>query len=136
MPALDFRQHRSATRQHLHLASRDSSDVLNHATSEIASGSKLGIDRGEKLPGEGFKRPWPPLIKMDETVAKGGKVVQLVAADVSPLKLLLSAFLVAREVDRTDDGSWEDEVRANSRRLLRIHRVSLSFFNPVASNSR
>ena len=44
------------------------SDVLDHATSEIASGSKLGIDATKKLPGEGFKRPWPPLIKMDATV--------------------------------------------------------------------
>jgi len=32
-----------------------------------ASGSKLGIDATKRLPGEGFKRPWPPLIKMDET---------------------------------------------------------------------
>ena len=46
------------------------SDVLDHATSEIASGSKLGIDATKKLPGEGFKRPWPPLIKMDEAVRK------------------------------------------------------------------
>ena len=44
------------------------SDVRDHATSEIASGSKLGIDATKKLPGEGFKRRWPPLIKMDETV--------------------------------------------------------------------
>ena len=44
------------------------SDVLDHATSEIAIGSKLGIDATKKLPGEGFKRPWPPLIKMDEAV--------------------------------------------------------------------
>ena len=44
------------------------SDVLDHATSEIASGSKLGIDATKKFPGEGFKRPWPPLIKMDEAV--------------------------------------------------------------------
>jgi len=44
------------------------SDVLDHATSEIASGSKLGIDATKKLPGEGFKRPWPPLIRMDATV--------------------------------------------------------------------
>ena len=43
-------------------------DVLDHATSEIASGSKLGIDATRKLPGEGFKRPWPPLIRMDEGV--------------------------------------------------------------------
>ena len=44
------------------------SDVLDHATSEIASGSKLGIDATKKLPGEGFKRSWPPLIKMDAAV--------------------------------------------------------------------
>ena len=50
-------------------------DVLDHATSEIASGSKLGIDATKKLPGEGFKRPWPPLIKMDAAVkAKVGKL--------------------------------------------------------------
>jgi 4-hydroxy-3-polyprenylbenzoate decarboxylase len=45
-----------------------SSDVLDHTTSEIASGSKLGIDATKKLQGEGFKRPWPPLIKMDAEV--------------------------------------------------------------------
>lgn len=44
------------------------SDVLDHATSEIAMGSKLGIDATKKIPGEGFKRPWPPLIKMDADV--------------------------------------------------------------------
>jgi 4-hydroxy-3-polyprenylbenzoate decarboxylase len=44
------------------------SDVLDHATSEIASGSKLGFDATKKLVGEGFKRPWPPIIKMDEAV--------------------------------------------------------------------
>jgi 4-hydroxy-3-polyprenylbenzoate decarboxylase len=44
------------------------SDVLDHATSEIAIGTKLGIDATKKLPGEGFKRAWPPLIKMDEAV--------------------------------------------------------------------
>jgi 4-hydroxy-3-polyprenylbenzoate decarboxylase len=43
-------------------------DVLDHATSEIGVGSKLGIDATRKLPGEGFKRRWPPLIKMNETV--------------------------------------------------------------------
>src|SRR5438874_6517323 len=45
-------------------------DVLDHATSEIAIGTKLGVDATKKLPGEGFKRPWPPLIKMDESVQK------------------------------------------------------------------
>ncbi|HEV2692812.1 MAG TPA: UbiD family decarboxylase [Verrucomicrobiae bacterium] len=44
------------------------SDVLDHATSEIAIGSKMGIDATKKIPGEGFKRAWPPLIKMDAAV--------------------------------------------------------------------
>jgi len=51
-------------------------DVLDHATSEIGIGSKLGIDATKKLPGEGFKRWWPPLIKMDERVkAKVEKIL-------------------------------------------------------------
>ena len=50
------------------LFTKGPSDVLDHATSEIASASKLGIDATKKIPGEGFKRPWPPLIKMDATV--------------------------------------------------------------------
>lgn len=43
-------------------------DVLDHATSEIAIGTKLGIDATRKTPAEGFKRPWPPIITMDKTV--------------------------------------------------------------------
>jgi 4-hydroxy-3-polyprenylbenzoate decarboxylase len=31
-------------------------------------GTKLGLDATRKLPGEGFKRPWPPLIKMDDAI--------------------------------------------------------------------
>jgi len=55
-------------------------DVLDHATTEMASGSKLGIDATKKLPGEGHKRGWPPLIRMDENTRKkidalfGGKL--------------------------------------------------------------
>jgi len=45
-------------------------DMLDHATSEIACGSKMGFDATKKIPGEGFKRAWPPLIKMDENVRK------------------------------------------------------------------
>ena len=51
------------------------SAVLDHATSEIASGSKLGIDATKKLPGEGFRRLWPPLIKMDKQVQE--KIIRL-----------------------------------------------------------
>jgi len=57
------------------LFTKGPSDVLDHATSEIASGSKLGIDATKKLPGEGFKRPWPPRIRMDAAVKQ--KVNQL-----------------------------------------------------------
>jgi 4-hydroxy-3-polyprenylbenzoate decarboxylase len=32
------------------------------------SGSKPRIDATKKLPDEGFKRTWPPLIKMDQAV--------------------------------------------------------------------
>ena len=53
-------------------------DVLDHATSEMAIGSKLGIDATKKIPGEGFKRPWPPLIRMDAAVkAKMEKLFNL-----------------------------------------------------------
>jgi len=55
------------------LLTRGPSDVLDHATSEIAIGSKMGIDATKKLAGEGFKRSWPPLIKMDAAVLEGIK---------------------------------------------------------------
>lgn len=45
-------------------------DVLDHATSDLAIGSKLGIDATKKLPGEGFRREWPPLIRMPEAIRK------------------------------------------------------------------
>ena len=49
---------------------RGPADVLDHATSEFAIGTKMGLDATKKLAGEGFKREWPPLIKMDEAVRK------------------------------------------------------------------
>lgn len=52
------------------LFTKGPADVLDHATSEFAVGTKLGIDATRKLPGEGFKRPWPPLIKMDPAVLR------------------------------------------------------------------
>ncbi len=45
-------------------------DVLDHATSEIAVGGKLGLDATRKLPGEGHRRPWPPMIRMDAATAE------------------------------------------------------------------
>lgn len=41
---------------------------MNTATSEVAGGSKLGLDATKKIPGAGFKRPGSSLIKMDEAV--------------------------------------------------------------------
>ena len=52
------------------LFTRGPADALDHATSEFAIGTKMGIDATQKLPGEGFKREWPPLIKMDDAVRK------------------------------------------------------------------
>jgi 4-hydroxy-3-polyprenylbenzoate decarboxylase len=45
-------------------------DVLDHATTDLGIGSKMGIDATHKLPGEGHKRGWPPLIKMDESIKR------------------------------------------------------------------
>jgi len=36
--------------------------------SDIATASKLGIDAPKTAPDEGFKRDWPPLIRMDAAV--------------------------------------------------------------------
>jgi 4-hydroxy-3-polyprenylbenzoate decarboxylase len=47
---------------------RGPADVLDHATSEIGVGSKLGLDATRKLPGEGRRRPWPPVIAMSPEV--------------------------------------------------------------------
>jgi len=47
---------------------RGPADVLDHATTQVAIGTKLGIDATRKLAGEGFPRPWPPLIQMSPEV--------------------------------------------------------------------
>ena len=52
------------------ILTRGPADVLDHATPEIAIGSKMGLDATRKLSGEGFKREWPPIIKMDETIKR------------------------------------------------------------------
>ena len=46
----------------------DPANAHGHATNDMVSGSKLGLDATKKLAGEGFKRPWLPLIKMDAAV--------------------------------------------------------------------
>jgi 4-hydroxy-3-polyprenylbenzoate decarboxylase len=52
------------------LLTKGPADVLDHATTEFAIGSKMGFDATRKLPGEGFKREWPPLIKMTDEVRR------------------------------------------------------------------
>jgi len=47
------------------ILTRGPADVLDHATSGIGAGGKIGIDATQKLPGEGFHRDWPPLIRHD-----------------------------------------------------------------------
>jgi len=59
---------------------RGPADVLDHATSAVGVGSKLGFDATRKLKGEGFPRPWPPLIKMDPAVK--AKVDQLFSGKI------------------------------------------------------
>jgi len=51
-------------------AAADMNSQLSTMNPQPTPGSKLGIDATKKLPGEGFKRPWPPLIKMDKATRK------------------------------------------------------------------
>jgi 4-hydroxy-3-polyprenylbenzoate decarboxylase len=41
-------------------------DVLDHSSRAFSYGSKMGIDATRKLPEEGFTRPWPRVIEMDQ----------------------------------------------------------------------
>lgn len=45
-------------------------DSLDHASRLPNFGSKMGIDATRKLPSEGFTRPWPEVIEMDESVKR------------------------------------------------------------------
>ncbi len=45
-------------------------DQLDHSSRLPNYGSKMGIDATRKWPEEGFKRPWPGLIEMNEEVKK------------------------------------------------------------------
>jgi 3-polyprenyl-4-hydroxybenzoate decarboxylase len=60
------------------LSSRRQSFVRPNQNARSRLRSKLGIDATKKIPGEGFKRLWPPLIKMDAAVkAKVEKLFNL-----------------------------------------------------------
>jgi len=43
-------------------------DALDHAPSIANIGTHMGLDATRKLPGEGYTRQWPELLKMDEAV--------------------------------------------------------------------
>jgi 4-hydroxy-3-polyprenylbenzoate decarboxylase len=45
-------------------------DQLEHASRLPSFGSKMGVDATRKWPSEGFTRPWPDEIKMDEATRK------------------------------------------------------------------
>ncbi|MGH9395811.1 MAG: menaquinone biosynthesis decarboxylase [Terriglobia bacterium] len=45
-------------------------DQLEHASRLSNFGSKMGVDATRKWPSEGFSRPWPDEIKMDEVTRK------------------------------------------------------------------
>jgi 4-hydroxy-3-polyprenylbenzoate decarboxylase len=50
-------------------------DSLDHASRLPNYGSKMGVDATKKWPEEGFHRPWPDVIKMDESVR--GRVAEM-----------------------------------------------------------
>jgi 4-hydroxy-3-polyprenylbenzoate decarboxylase len=45
-------------------------DSLDHASRQPNYGSKMGVDATRKWKTEGFDRPWPPEIKMDEATKR------------------------------------------------------------------
>jgi len=45
-------------------------DSLDHSSRLANYGSKMGIDATRKWPAEGFTRPWPEVMKMDEEVKR------------------------------------------------------------------
>jgi len=47
---------------------KNPTDALDHAQTLATMGSHMGIDATRKLPGEGYAREWPELLKMDAAV--------------------------------------------------------------------
>jgi 4-hydroxy-3-polyprenylbenzoate decarboxylase len=44
------------------------SDALDHGPTIPCMGSHMGIDATRKLPGEGYTRGWPEMLKMDPSI--------------------------------------------------------------------
>jgi 4-hydroxy-3-polyprenylbenzoate decarboxylase len=49
---------------------RNPSDSLDHAPTEQNVGSHMGFDATRKLPGEGYRRAWPEMLKMTDDAKK------------------------------------------------------------------
>ena len=47
---------------------KNPTDALDHAQTTACIGTHMGIDATRKLPGEGYHRTWPDLLKMDPAV--------------------------------------------------------------------
>ncbi|MFI0348097.1 MAG: menaquinone biosynthesis decarboxylase [Chthoniobacterales bacterium] len=47
---------------------KNPSDSLDHAPTHPNLGSHMGFDATRKLPGEGYTRPWPDLVRMDPAI--------------------------------------------------------------------
>jgi 4-hydroxy-3-polyprenylbenzoate decarboxylase len=46
------------------ILTRNPSDALDHAPSVANLGTHMGFDATKKLPGEGYHRTWPDLVRM------------------------------------------------------------------------
>jgi 4-hydroxy-3-polyprenylbenzoate decarboxylase len=57
-------------------------DALDHGPSVPNIGSHMGIDATRKLPGEGYHRTWPELLKMDGDVKR--RVDEMLARNTRP----------------------------------------------------
>ncbi len=67
-------------------------DSLDHASRLPDFGSKMGVDATRKWPSEGFTRPWPDEIRMDEkTKARGNEAVEGIWAGVRRLSVVMSS---------------------------------------------
>ena len=88
--------------------------------------STPGIDATKKIPGEGFKRPWPPLIKVDENVRKKVNWVHLETVGVvgqPPPAVLSLAGALARS--STGEGACRDEWPARAPAPLLTNGVEM-----------
>ena len=126
--------------------SKGPSDVLDHATSEMASGSKLGLDATKKLPGEGFKRTWPPLIKMDAEVKAGAHAIFGICRQEcvpTPFSVVKDAIFSAQprrecardteEVSRFSSAELSSTVSAGAHWA---HREMCADFTPVSGTDK